>query len=215
LTHWKPYVACLHRDLSYLQRVLSTKYEPWYLITLWCQQLVSSIGRVCGPVNLIYTLGIFLWWLEKIIKPTTSSELTTILFSSQTFLFFVFSLFSLSKKDTTQAYLWCLENSVIEIDYDINENELKWCYFVRDVFIWWILPPQKLWLCLAIVMKSVLRFLCSEVFSIFEFKKVFLVIGVENLFGKLFGKCFWKLKEWKVVGCYGEKPLLAYRANMI
>ena len=56
------------------------------------------------------------------------------------------------------------------------------------------------------VLKSILAFLCSnKVFSIFDFKKLFLIIGVENLFGKLFEKCFWKLKKRKIFGCNGEK----------
>lgn len=66
------------------------------------------------------------------------------------------------------------------------------------------------------VLKSILGFLCSKkVFSIFEFNKVFLAIEVENLFGKLFEKCFWKLKKRKIFGCNSEKTLLTYGSNMI
>jgi hypothetical protein len=40
-------------------------------------------------------------------------------------------------------------------------------------------------------------FVLKKVLSIFYFKKLFLIIGVENLFCKFFENCFWKLKKQK------------------
>jgi hypothetical protein len=53
-------------------------------------------------------------------------------------------------------------------------------------------------LLLVSVLKCILGFLCSKkVFSIFYFKKLFLIIGVENLFGKFFEKVFLEIEKAK------------------